>query len=58
VVEWAVYKAYMKAGCGAVVVPLWVLSLVFMQAVNIISSYWYAILLLRFSFSTNLRSSV
>jgi ABC-type Fe3+/spermidine/putrescine transport system ATPase subunit len=43
-IEWAVYKTYIKAGFGEVVVPLWVLALVLMQGVNILSSYWYAVL--------------
>jgi len=53
-VEWAVYKTYSKAGYGGVVVPLFVLALALMQAVNVLSSYWYAILFFHFPFLTAL----
>ena len=42
-IEWAVYKTYIKAGYGEVVMPLLVLSLVLMQGVTVLSSYWYAV---------------
>lgn len=37
----AVYKTYLKAGNGAVVLPLLLLSVVLIQASNVMSSYWY-----------------
>jgi hypothetical protein len=43
-IEWAVYKTYIKAGYGEVVMPSLVLSLVFMQGATLLSSYWYAVL--------------
>jgi len=44
-IEWGVYKAYLKAGYGEVMIPLLVLSLVLMQGATVLSSYWCAILL-------------
>lgn len=35
-----VYGEYIKAGDGAIVVPFLFISLVLMQAVNVLSSYW------------------
>ncbi|KAF7327422.1 ABC transporter protein [Mycena kentingensis (nom. inval.)] len=35
-----VYGAYIKAGNGAIMVPLLVLSLVLLQGANVLSSYW------------------
>lgn len=43
-IQWDVYKAYLKAGYGEVMIPLLVLSLVLMQGATVLSSYWYAIL--------------
>ena len=39
-IEWDVYKSYMNAGKGEVVVPLLLLSLVLIQAATVLSSYW------------------
>jgi ABC-type multidrug transport system fused ATPase/permease subunit len=36
-----VYKDYLKAGHGEVVMPLLLLSLVLMQGATVLSSYWY-----------------
>lgn len=36
-----VYKEYLKAGHGAAVLPLLLLSLVLMQGATVVSSYWY-----------------
>jgi len=43
-IQWDVYKAYIKAGCGEVMIPLLVFSLVLMQGATVLSSYWCAIL--------------
>ena len=32
------------------VVPFWVFALVLMQVVNVLSAYWYAVLVFRFFF--------
>ncbi|KAG6334059.1 hypothetical protein ID866_5033 [Astraeus odoratus] len=39
-VRWSVYRQYLSAARGGVFVPLLVLSLVLMQGVNVMSSYW------------------
>ena len=39
-VSWEVYKAYAKAGNGAILLPLLGVSLVLMQAATVLSSYW------------------
>ncbi|KAF8969223.1 ABC transporter [Flammula alnicola] len=39
-IAWDVYKDYMKAGHGEVVMPLLLLSLVLMQGATVLSSYW------------------
>lgn len=36
-----VYKTYLKAGNGSFILPMLLLSLVFIQASNVMSSYWY-----------------
>lgn len=39
-IEWDVYKAYIDAGKGEVVLPFLFLSLVLMQVATVLSSYW------------------
>ncbi|KAI0783557.1 P-loop containing nucleoside triphosphate hydrolase protein [Abortiporus biennis] len=36
----AVYKEYLKAGRGGLIIPLLILSLVFLQGAQVMSSYW------------------
>ncbi len=36
----AVYKRYLKAGKGSIILPLLILSLAFMQGTQVMSSYW------------------
>lgn len=36
-----VYKEYLKAGKGPIIIPLLLMALVFMQATQVMSSYWY-----------------
>ena len=36
----AVYKTYLHAGNGEIIVPLLIFSLVFIQASTVMSSYW------------------
>lgn len=36
-----IYKEYLKAGKGGVIIPLLVLALAFMQGTQVMSSYWY-----------------
>ena len=43
-IQWDVYRTYIKAGYGEVMIPLLVLSLMFLQGTNVLSSYWYVIL--------------
>jgi len=39
-IEWGVYKSYIRAGKGEVVLPLLALSVVAVQATTVLSSYW------------------
>ncbi|KAF9560470.1 ABC transporter [Agrocybe pediades] len=39
-IAWDVYKDYMEAGNGAIVVPLLLISLALMQGATVLSSYW------------------
>ncbi|KAF5342067.1 hypothetical protein D9611_001575 [Ephemerocybe angulata] len=39
-IEWDVYKAYVQAGKGEIVLPLLFFSLVLMQGATVLSSYW------------------
>jgi len=39
-VSWKVYRDYLKAGNGVVLVPLVIFSLILMQVGNVIGSYW------------------
>ncbi|RXW24280.1 hypothetical protein EST38_g1589 [Candolleomyces aberdarensis] len=39
-IEWGVYRSYINAGRGEIVVPLLILSLVLMQGTTVLSSYW------------------
>lgn len=39
-VDWGVYKAYSKAGNGAVYIPLLLIALVVQQGTQVMSSYW------------------
>ncbi|KAF5392368.1 hypothetical protein D9757_001460 [Collybiopsis confluens] len=39
-VSGAIYKAYIRAGNGAVLLPIFLLSIVLMQGVTVMSSYW------------------
>jgi len=41
-IAWDVYKDYMKAGHGEIVVPLLLMSLALMQGATVLSSYWCA----------------
>jgi hypothetical protein len=41
-ISWAVYKEYLKAGKGPIVVPLLLISLVLIQGSQVMSSYWSA----------------
>ena len=36
-----VYKSYLKAGKGRIVLPILLLSMVFLQSTVILSSYWF-----------------
>ena len=36
----AIYKEYMKAGKGGIVIPVLIISLVFLQGAQVMSSYW------------------
>ena len=36
-----VYKEYLKAGRGTILIPLLILALAFMQGTQVMSSYWY-----------------
>lgn len=36
----AIYKEYLKAGRGVIIIPLLLLSLVFLQGTQVMSSYW------------------
>ena len=36
-----VYKSYMKAGKGQIILPFLLLSMVLLQGVTILSSYWF-----------------
>lgn len=38
--DWGVYKAYAKAGNGAVYIPLLMIALVIQQGTQVMSSYW------------------
>ena len=37
----AIYKTYLNAGNGVIVLPLLLLSVVLIQVSNVMSSYWY-----------------
>ncbi|KDR78881.1 hypothetical protein GALMADRAFT_244520 [Galerina marginata CBS 339.88] len=39
-IAWDVYKDYMKAGHGKVVIPMLLISLVLMQGATVVASYW------------------
>ena len=39
-VTWKIYKTYLSAGNGSVLVPLLLLSLVLVQGAQVMSSYW------------------
>lgn len=39
-ISWEVYKQYMKAGSGEIIVPLLILSMCLMQGATVVSSYW------------------
>ena len=43
-IQWDVYRIYIRAGYGEVIIPLLVLSLVLLQGATVLSSYWYVIL--------------
>lgn len=39
-ISWEVYKEYMKAGAGEVVIPMLILAMILMQGATVLSSYW------------------
>jgi len=39
-ISWEVYKEYMKAGHGIIIVPMLILSMILMQTSTVMSSYW------------------
>lgn len=39
-ISWSVYKTYSRAGKGAVVLPFWFLSILFLQGATVMGSYW------------------
>ncbi|KAF9453430.1 ABC transporter [Macrolepiota fuliginosa MF-IS2] len=39
-ISWEVYRQYVKAGFGEVIIPLLFISMVLMQGATVISSYW------------------
>jgi hypothetical protein len=39
-VTWDVYKAYIKAVRGEIIVPMLIFSLLLMQGTTIVGSYW------------------
>ena len=40
-VSGTIYKEYLKAGKGNILIPLLILSLAFLQGAQVMSSYWY-----------------
>jgi len=54
-VSWEVYKNYLKAGKGHIILPLLLLSLLLFQAATVVSSYWYVNCLTVVTASTNER---
>jgi hypothetical protein len=40
-VSGTVYKEYLKAGRGQILIPALILSLTFLQGAQVMSSYWY-----------------
>ena len=40
-ISWKVYKSYLKAGKGQIIVPILLLSVVLLQGTTIMSSYWF-----------------
>lgn len=39
-ISWEVYKEYMKAGHGIIIVPMLILSMILIQTSTVMSSYW------------------
>lgn len=39
-VTWRIYKAYLAAGNGQILIPILLLSLLFVQGAQVMSSYW------------------
>ena len=57
-ISWEVYKNYLIAGKGHIILPLLFLSLVLLQGTTVMSSYWYVNCLTAVRASTNERDVI
>ena len=57
-ISWEVYKNYLIAGKGHIILPLLFLSLVLLQGTTVMSSYWYVNCLTVVRASTNERDVI
>lgn len=50
-IKWGVYREYVAAAHGPVLLPLFLLSVILMQCSSVMSSYWYVIFTSRSHFT-------